>query len=308
MQRIDWRRGRGGLARGGWRVVGGAGSDGSSFGDSGDHPGNEEARVKRRTMVGGAVTAALVLLALAAGYLARRREANQVGRSQAGQRAGGSGGGGTREPALRAHRDGGRGRPRGAIALGRRPGGVLGRLLQRRQGGEPVGRARAAREAAARSAARSRSSGSRSSRRERPADFGRLFMARFGDIARIEARRPRRTGDAEERERFSTSTASSERLRRRRARVGRQAGRGGPRQSADPRDRAPPAPPAGGGPRPAARHGAHAAGRVHRLRPVGPGGVRRHRQAGRPKLRAASRACASTRSAPSRAVRKTARW
>jgi hypothetical protein len=135
-----------------------------------------------------------------------------------------------------------------------------------------------------RSAARSRSSGSRSPSGEHPIDLGRPFMARFGDIARIEARGRDVRVTLKSGTVFDLDRFGRQRLRRRRAGVGRRAA-SWTSTAADPHDRAPPTPPARRRPRPAARYGAHAAGRLHRLRPVGPGGVRRHRRARRPHRR-----------------------
>ncbi len=121
--------------------------------------------------------------------------------------------------------------------------------------------------------------------RERQIDLGRPFMARFGDIARIEARGrdvrvTLKSGTVFDLDRLAASDfddgvrvwdarrgvvdLDSLRIRT---------------------HRAPPHRPAGRRPRPAARYGAHAAGRLHRLRPVGPGGVRRLRRARRPHRR-----------------------
>ena len=136
----------------------------------------------------------------------------------------------------------------------------------------------------------------------------RLFMARFGDIARIEAhfgdvQVTLKSGTVFELDRFSAGDIDdgvrvwdSRRgvvdLDARRIRTIEFL----PTDIARRRLRS------------AARHGAHAAGRLHRLHPVGPAGRRRRRRARAAAPPTVSSACATTRSAPSRAARATAPW
>ena len=121
--------------------------------------------------------------------------------------------------------------------------------------------------------------------RERPIDLGRPFMARFGDIARIEARGrdvrvTLKSGTVFDLDRFEASDFDDG--------VRVWDGRRGVVDLDSLRIRTIellPTAAAGRRPRPAARYRAHAAGRLHRLRPVGPGGVRRLRRARRPHRR-----------------------
>ena len=144
--------------------------------------------------------------------------------------------------------------------------------------------------------------------RERPIDLGRLFMARFGDIARIEARGrdvrvTLKSGTVFDLDRFDASDFDDG--------VRVWDGRRGVVDLDSLRIRTIellPTARARRRPRPAARYGAHAAGRLHRLRPVGPA-----RSASAPTSSTAapptvSSACVSTPSAPSRAARATAPW
>ena len=269
--------------------------------------------MKRTTIAGGAFATVLGLLALAAGYRILNQDAAPPSATSPAIKPS------TRPPAardssvvgeppgvpLRPDRRPPTGRPtRGGCAGGaasrRRCRATTSTAPSMRTPGSPTCR----RSGCPKSATRSRFSGSRSptgsSDRSPPAFPGALWRDRAHRGAR-----PRGAGDSQERDRVRPRPLRIQRLRRRRAGVGRQARRRRPRQSADPRHRAPSRPLDRRRPLPAARYGARAAGRLHRFYRVGPGRSSAPTSSTATPTRVSS-ACVSTPSAPSRAARVTA--
>ena len=245
--------------------------------------------MRRATIVGGVFATVLVLLALA--FAARNRKSSRTSAPP-------------RRPRPRSHRRPRRRRPpttRASSTAGSTTvdGGTLegrlrfGRATRKRSGATTstaqkhanLGLAQVPPEKRPKERYPIKIFGIKIADRETPIEVRRQFVTRFGEIARIEARGRQVTGDSQERDRVRPRPLRGQRLRRRRARVGRQAGRRRPRQSADPLDRAPPHPPLD-----AAPYRLH--GTVHTQQGDFTGfvqwdrrGVRRHRRARRPHSR-----------------------
>jgi len=196
---------------------------------------------------------------------------------------------------------------RGAAALGGQPGAFWA-TTSTAQGREPLGRPRAAR-AAAQGAPPDRDLRDQD---RRPGESDHCRPAFHGPLRRHRehrgARRQGGAGHAQGGTVFDLDRFAAQRLRRRRAGVGRQVGRRRPRQSADPQDRPPPHPSLGAAPYrctvPCARGRATFTGFVQWDREE----WRRPRRARRPHRRRRAEAAFRHHPLQSRAARATARW
>ncbi len=247
----------------------------------------------KATIAGGAFATVLVLLALAAGYRALNQDVHPAAATSPAITPSTTPAAAETHPAAETPQGFLYGRITtvdGATYEGRlRWGGdeeaFWGDYFNGFKTREPLGSPTCRQSGCPRSAARSRSSDSRSPAGSARATLGRPFMARFGDIARIEARGrdvrvTLKSGTVFDLDRFEASDFDDG--------VRVWDGRRGVVDLDSLRIRTIellPTAAAGRRPRPAARYGAHAAGRLHRLRPVEPGGVRRLRRARRPHRR-----------------------
>ena len=243
-----------------------------------------ESTVKKIVIAGGVLVALLVVLALVVRERSSGREAGSAAVALVRGRDGtvADGGNGARARSGRSFSTAASPPTTApstrAAALGAGRGGVLGGHLQRRQGGEPLGRDGAARSGCRRCGGRSRSWASRSLKRERPIDLGAAVPGPLRRPRAHRVARPGGAGDVEERHGGRPRPSRRQRLRRRRPGVGRPARRRRPRGSADPGDRAAADRTVARRPRAALRHGPHPRRRLHRLRRVEPGEERRQRR------------------------------